>query len=65
MLSNCTSACGTSRLAYGNTQEQTHSETSSNCLCTNDELGNWSVEKGIEAIKTHAPNAKVEDHSET
>jgi hypothetical protein len=24
-----------------------------------------SAEKGIEAIKTHAPNAKVEDHSET
>ncbi|MFZ0227955.1 MAG: YegP family protein [Mycobacterium sp.] len=22
-----------------------------------------SAEKGIEAIKTHAPNAKVEDHS--
>ena len=30
-----------------------------------DELGNWSAEKGIEAIKTHAPHAKVEDHSET
>jgi uncharacterized protein YegP (UPF0339 family) len=24
-----------------------------------------SVEKGIQAIKTHAPNAKVEDQSET
>jgi uncharacterized protein YegP (UPF0339 family) len=24
-----------------------------------------SAEKGIQAIKTHAPNAKVEDHSET
>lgn len=24
-----------------------------------------SAEKGIEAIKTHVPNAKVEDHSET
>jgi uncharacterized protein YegP (UPF0339 family) len=24
-----------------------------------------SAEKGIEAIKTHAPNAKVEDRSET
>ena len=24
-----------------------------------------NAEKGIEAIKTHAPNAKVEDHSET
>jgi uncharacterized protein len=24
-----------------------------------------SAEKGIEAIKTHAPNTKVEDHSET
>jgi uncharacterized protein len=24
-----------------------------------------SAEKGIEAIKTHAPGAKVEDHSET
>jgi uncharacterized protein YegP (UPF0339 family) len=23
-----------------------------------------NAEKGIEAIKTHAPNAKVEDHSE-
>ena len=23
-----------------------------------------SAEKGIEAIKTHAPNAKVEDHTE-
>ena len=24
-----------------------------------------SAEKGIEAIKAHAPDAKVEDHSET
>jgi uncharacterized protein len=24
-----------------------------------------NAEKGIEAIKTHAPKAKVEDHSET
>ena len=24
-----------------------------------------NAEKGIEAIKTHAPNAKVEDHSVT
>jgi uncharacterized protein len=24
-----------------------------------------NAEKGIEAIKTHAPGAKVEDHSET
>ena len=24
-----------------------------------------SAEKGLEAIKTHAPDAKVEDHSET
>jgi uncharacterized protein len=24
-----------------------------------------SAEKGIEAIKTHAPDANVEDHSET
>jgi len=29
-----TSACCTSRLARGNGQEQTHSETSSNYLCT-------------------------------
>jgi hypothetical protein len=29
-----------------------------------DELGNWSAEKGIEAIKTHAPSAKVEDHTD-
>jgi hypothetical protein len=35
-----TSACCASRLARGNAQEQTHSETSSNYLCTNDELGN-------------------------
>jgi hypothetical protein len=32
-----TSACCTSHLARGNAQEQTHSETSSNCLCANDE----------------------------
>ena len=42
---------------------RTHSETSSNYLCTNGESGNWSVEKGPQAIKTHAPNAKVEDNS--
>jgi hypothetical protein len=36
MASHCTSACCASRLARGNAQEQTHSETSSNCLCTND-----------------------------
>jgi uncharacterized protein len=24
-----------------------------------------NAEKGTEAIKTHAPNAKIEDHSET
>ena len=37
MVSNCTTACCTSRLAHGNAQGQTHSETSSNYLCTNDE----------------------------
>jgi hypothetical protein len=42
----CTSACCTSRLARGNAQEQTHSETSSNFLCTNDELGNWRTPVG-------------------
>jgi Bacterial regulatory proteins, tetR family len=36
MVSNCTSACCTSRLARGNAQRQTHSETSSNYRCTND-----------------------------
>jgi hypothetical protein len=36
MVSIFTSACCTSRLARGNAQEQTHSETSSNYLCTND-----------------------------
>jgi hypothetical protein len=35
MVSNFTSACCTSRLARGNAEEQTHSETSSNYLCTN------------------------------
>jgi hypothetical protein len=30
-----------SRLACGNAEGRTHSETSSNSLCTNDELGNW------------------------
>jgi hypothetical protein len=37
MVSNFTSACCGSRLARGNAQGQTHSETSSNYLCTNDE----------------------------
>jgi hypothetical protein len=32
-------------LARGNAQEQTHSETSSNYLCTNDELWNWTGRK--------------------
>ena len=36
MVSNCTSACCTSRLARGNSKGRTHSETSSNYLCTND-----------------------------
>jgi serine/threonine protein kinase len=36
MVSNFTSACCTSRLAAVNSQGQTHSETSSNYLCTND-----------------------------
>ena len=52
-------------MARGNAKRPTHSQTFSNYLCTNDELGNWSAEKGIQAIKTHAPHAKVEDHSET
>jgi len=34
--SNFTSACCTFRLARGNSQGRTHSETSSNYLCTND-----------------------------
>jgi serine/threonine protein kinase, bacterial len=37
VVSNCTSACCTSRLARGNSQQLTHSETSSNYLCINDE----------------------------
>jgi len=36
MVSNFTSTCCTTRLARGNAQQQTHSETSSNYLCTND-----------------------------
>src|SRR5271156_5986811 len=39
MVSNFTSACCTSCLARGNAQGQTHSETSSNYLCINDDLG--------------------------
>ncbi len=39
-VSNFTSACCTSRLARGNAQGQTHSETSSNYLCTN---GGWET----------------------
>src|SRR5271166_1809372 len=42
MVSNFTSACCTSRLARGNAQGQTHSETSSNYLCTNDKV-RWST----------------------
>jgi hypothetical protein len=34
MVSNFTSACCTSRVARGNSQGRTHSETSSNYLCT-------------------------------
>ena len=34
-----TSECWASRLARGNPRQQTHRETSSNYLCTNDELG--------------------------
>src|SRR5271165_7061680 len=36
MVSNFTSAYCTSRLARGNAQQQTHSDTSSNYLCTDD-----------------------------
>jgi hypothetical protein len=36
MVSNCTSVCCPSRLARGNSSKRTRSETSSNCLCTND-----------------------------
>ena len=36
MVSNCTSAWCMSRLARGNSNGRTHSETSSNYLCTND-----------------------------
>ena len=36
MVSIFTSGCCTSRLARGNAQERTHSETSSNYLCAND-----------------------------
>jgi hypothetical protein len=46
MVSNCTSACCTSRLARGNAQEQTHSETSSNYLCTNDGLETGGLPSG-------------------
>jgi hypothetical protein len=51
-------------LARGNAQEQTHSQTFSNYLCTNDELGNSNAEKGIQAFNTHAAEAKVEDLTE-
>jgi hypothetical protein len=46
MVRNHTSACCTSRLARGNAHKQTHSETSSNCLCTNDGVGNWRTPVG-------------------
>jgi hypothetical protein len=36
MVGNCTSAWCMSRLARGNSNGRTHSETSSNYLCTND-----------------------------
>jgi hypothetical protein len=36
IVNNLTSAWCTSRLARGNSQGRTHSETSSNYLCTND-----------------------------
>ena len=44
MVSNCTSACCTCRLARGNAQEQTHSETSSNYLCANDGLETGGID---------------------
>ena len=42
--SNFTSACCTSRLARGNAQGQTHSETSSNYLCANDGLETGGID---------------------
>jgi len=35
VVSNCTSACCTSGLTRGNARGRTHSQTSSNYLCTN------------------------------
>jgi hypothetical protein len=46
LMSNFTSACCTSRLARGNAQEQTHSQTSSNYLCTNDALETGGLPSG-------------------
>jgi hypothetical protein len=46
MVSNFTSACCTSRLAHDNSQEQTHSQTFSNYLCTNDGLETGRLTSG-------------------
>ena len=43
MVSKFTSACCTSRLARGNSQGRTHSETFSNYLCTNGGLDTGAV----------------------
>jgi hypothetical protein len=69
MASNFTSACCTSRLAGGNAQEQTHSETSSNYLCTNDGLetgrlpsrgcGDSSAERKFPSDKVYRRNDRA------
>jgi hypothetical protein len=46
MVSNCTSACCTSRLSRGNATEPTDSETPSNYLCTNDGLETGGLPSG-------------------
>jgi hypothetical protein len=57
-----TSGCCASRLARGNAQEQTHSQTSSNYLCTNDGLetgGLPSVGCGDLIAEREFPSDKV------
>ena len=63
MVSNCTSACCTCRLARGNAQEQTHSETSSNYLCTNDGLETGGIDSKSSARSTAARNTQVPSES--
>ena len=63
-VGNFTSACCASRLARGNASERTHSDTSSNYLCTNGARGRPHSEERRDARLTSKDGVDAKDAKE-